>query len=304
MIKGYTYQLFAILLFLAFPLVIVSCGSDNPVPEEAEEILDENDVVDEFVSDFKLPNIDLNHWKVTLPIGSPTEVSPPEILDYGNNEVLKPFFYNDSVLGALVFYTYPENSTANSSYSRTELREQMEPGNNNVNWTFAQGGAMKGTLSVPEISKDDSGEFHRTIVMQIHGRLTNEQRDRIDAKDNNAPPILKIYWVDGKVRVKSKILKDESAVGDALLPVSAWGDDSGYTFKEYVGHNNFTLEVIASKGKLEVILNDQERWIKEDPSIAKWEVMENYFKAGNYLATTDNGSFARVKYFELTITHE
>ncbi|MDB2457153.1 polysaccharide lyase family 7 protein, partial [Flavobacteriaceae bacterium] len=39
-----------------------------------------------------LPNIDLSNWKVTLPIGNPTSVRPPEILDYANNETLKPFF--------------------------------------------------------------------------------------------------------------------------------------------------------------------------------------------------------------------
>lgn len=44
--------------------------------------------------------------------------------------------------------------------------------------------------------------------MQIHGRLTNAQRDLIGQKDNNAPPVFKIYWDNGKVRVKTKLLKD------------------------------------------------------------------------------------------------
>ena len=49
----------------------------------------------------KLPEIDLSKWKVTIPVGKPTEVAPPEILDYANNEVLKPYMYNDSARGAL-----------------------------------------------------------------------------------------------------------------------------------------------------------------------------------------------------------
>lgn len=251
----------------------------------------------------KLPNIDLSHWKVTLPIGKPDEVMPPEILDYANNDKLKPFMYNDSTEGALVFYTYPDASTANSSYSRTELREQMNPGDNNVNWTFAQGGRMKGTLSMGEISKDDAGNYHRAIIMQIHGRLTDQQRDLIGEDDNNAPPILKIYWVNGYVRVKSKELKNLNASEPEILYVDAWTDDDGYTFPDYVGFDKFTLEIIASEGKMKVILNGEKTLVYDDIHMQKWGVFENYFKAGNYLATKDNGSFAKVNYYELEVSH-
>ena len=97
--------------------------------------------------DYFLPKIDLNNWKVTLPIGKPSEIKPPAILDYPNLDMLKEFMYNDSTDGSLVFYTHPDASTRNSSYSRTELREQMVSGSNKTNWTFAQGGRMKGTLA-------------------------------------------------------------------------------------------------------------------------------------------------------------
>lgn len=252
---------------------------------------------------YNLPDIDLNNWKVTLPIGNPTEVSPPEILDYATNETLKPFMYNDSINGAIVFYTYPGASTTNSSYSRTELREQMIPGSNNTNWTFTQGGNMKGTLSMGEISKDANNDYHRTIIMQIHGRLTNEQRDLIGQKDNNAPPILKIYWVNGKVRVKTKVLKDINATTIEILETDAWGDDVGFTFPEYVGFDKFTLEVKVSEGRMEVILNNDVSILYEGIHMEKWGVFENYFKAGNYLVSKDSDAFSRVKYYELEIAH-
>lgn len=261
------------------------------------------EIVEEEEVTFKLPNIDLSHWKVTLPIGDPTEVEPPEILEYGTNETLKPFMYNDSVNGALVFYTYPGASTANSSYSRTELREQMDPGSNTTNWTFAQGGQMNGTLSMDEISKDSGGDYHRSIIMQIHGRLTDAQRNLIGEDDNNAPPILKIYWTDGKVRVKTKVLKDLNATETEMLYTDAWGDDDGHTFSEYVGFEKFKLEVKVSNGKMEVILNENESVVYDDVHIQKWGIFENYFKAGNYLSTLDEGSFARVKYYELEVKH-
>lgn len=253
--------------------------------------------------DYFLPHIDLSNWKVTLPVGNPSEVEPPEILDYATNSLLQPYMYNDSADASLVFYTLPGASTRNSSYSRTELREQMVPGSNSTNWTFAQGGRLKGTLSVPEVSTDDSGKPHRIIIMQIHGRLTNEQRDRIGEDDNNAPPVLKIYWQDGRVRVKTKQLKDVNTTEPEILKTDAWTDDDGHYFEENVSTGKFTLEVIASDGRLEVILNESESVVYDDVHMQKWGVFENYFKAGNYLQTKEEGSFSKVKYYALEVSH-
>lgn len=256
---------------------------------------------------YKLPDIDLSHWKVTTPSGDgkkPLEVAPPEIMDYATNEDLKPHMYNDSTNGALVFYAYPSQATTrNTKYSRSELREQMEPGNNNVNWTFAQGGRMKGKLEIEEVSKNEKGKYHKIIIMQIHGRLTNEQRDLIGQDDNNAPPILKIYWQDGKVRVKTKVLKNPSANDLEILHEDAWGDDNGYTFKEKVEFNRFTLEVTVTDGKMVVCLNNNEYAVYDDVNIRRWGVFENYFKAGNYFQSRDEGSYAKVNYFDLEVWH-
>ena len=256
----------------------------------------------------KLPDIDLSHWKVTIPEGNgkggAISVAPPEILDYATNEMLTPFMYNDSTSGALVFHAYPSNATtANTKYSRSELREQMEPGNDNVNWTFAQGGKLKATIAMDEVSRDKKGKYHKVIVLQIHGRLTNEQRDLIGQKDNNAPPILKVYWQNGKIRVKTKVLKYADVSSEGILYKEAWGDDKGRTFEEEVGFGKFDIEVKVSAGKLVVSLNNNEFAVYENNSIKRWSVFENYFKAGNYLQTRDEGAFAKVKFFGLEVTH-
>lgn len=257
---------------------------------------------------YKLPKVDLSHWSVTIPEinknGSATSVEPPAILNYAKDERLIPYMYNDSTSGTLVFYAYPsEATTANTKYSRTELREQMVPGDNDTNWTFAQGGIMKGKLAMGEVSKDSKGKFHKVIIMQIHGRLTNEQRDLIGQKDNNAPPMLKIYWQDGKIRVKTKVLKFLEATDQQLLHEEVWGDDEGYTFEEEVGFRKFTLEVKVSEGKMVVILNNHSFKVYENIHMKKWGVFENYFKAGNYFQSRDEGAFARVKYYELSVSH-
>ncbi|MEP3389114.1 MAG: polysaccharide lyase family 7 protein [Reichenbachiella sp.] len=252
---------------------------------------------------YQLPNIDLSHWKVTLPIGKPLEVSPPEILDYANNELLKPYMYNDSTDGSLVFFATPGATTRNTKYSRCELREQMKPGENSVNWTFEQGGRLKGTLAVVDISKQSNGKFDRTIVMQIHGRLTNEQREFIGQKDNNAPPILKIYWDKGYIRVKTKVLKDLTADDKQILSKEAWGDDPGYNFPLKVGNDPFTLEVLVSQGRMEVILNEKYAKVYQNVHMRRWGIFENYFKAGNYLQSKDPAAFAKVKYYNLEVDH-
>jgi hypothetical protein len=256
----------------------------------------------------KLPNIDLSHWKVTLPVnndkGKPYEIEPPEILNFAKMEIAKPYMYIDSTRGAIVFHAMPTNSkTKNTKYTRSELREQMVPGENNVNWTFKQGAYMKGKLAMEASTKDSDGKYHKTIIMQIHGRLTNEQRDLIGEDDNNAPPMLKIYWDNGKIRVKTKELKNINATEPEILFEDAWGDDEGFNFKQEVGFRKFTLEVKISDGKMVVILNKNEYKVYENVHIRKWGVFENYFKAGNYFQTRDEGAFSKVRYYELEVSH-
>lgn len=301
-----------LILVITATLFFRSCARNSEsseVPEESEEeqIQEEQTTPEEADdSSYTLPDIDLNNWKVTLPIsenGRPIEVEPPEILNYATNEVLRPFMYNDSINGALVFYTYPGATTPNSSYSRTELREQMNPGSNNTNWTFKEGGQMKGTLSLDSISRDRDGDYHRTMVMQIHGRLTNEQRDLIGENDNNAPPMLKIYWQDGHIRVVTKALKDTSVSDTELLYTSAWEDGESHIFSDKVNFEKFSLEIKASEGKIEVVLNETESKVFDGVHMDKWGVFENYFKAGNYLQTREEGAFATVNYYDLVVTH-
>ena len=255
----------------------------------------------------KLPTIDLSHWKVTTPAldgSKPLEVSPPEILDYATNEALKPYMYNDSLRGAIVFHAFPSQSTTrNTKYSRSELREQMVPSENNVNWTFKQGGYMKGKLSMKEVTRDADGKYHRVIIMQIHGRLTNEQRDLIGEDDNNAPPMLKIYWDNGKIRVKTKVLKNLNCTYEEMLHEEAWGNDDGFNFEQEVGFRKFTLEVKVTEGKLVVVLNKNEFKVYKNIHMQKWDIFENYFKAGNYFQTRDDGAYAKVNYYELEIKH-
>lgn len=255
-------------------------------------------------------SIDLSHWSITVPgedpakPGKPVDVGFPEIVDYATNPILNKWMYNDIKDKSIVFYAKPTGiTTANSSFSRSELRETMNPKDKNSNWTFAQGGKFKATYAIEEVSKEANGKYSKIIIAQIHGRLTNAQRDLIGQKDNNAPPMLKIYWDNGKIRVKTKVLKDVNASETAILGVDAWTDDEGKNFKEKVDFDKFTLEVKVSDGRMEVTLNGDETFVYNDINIRKWGIFENYFKAGNYFQSKNANTFAKVKIYAIEVSH-
>lgn len=257
-------------------------------------------------------DINFSNWKVTLPVdeddnGRPDEYQPNELLNLGyqNIDAVKPFMYDDTEDASLVFYAYPESTTPNSSYSRTELRELINPSNSRENWSLQEGGEMTGRLKIQEVSNnasESSFDFHRIIVIQIHGVISQEDMDIHGFSSNNGPPLIKIYWKDGYVWSHKKSLVNESTSGDDLLTTSSsvWTDIK--VNLGYVGYDAFDFRITASDAKIEVQLNEDEPNVYEDISLDKWP-FENYFKAGNYLITTDEGAFSYLKYYNLYITH-
>jgi len=61
--------------------------------------------------------------------------------------------------------------------------------------------------------------------------------------------MLKTYWDNGKVRVKTKVLNDLSASETEILHDDDWCNDDGFNLKQVVGFRKFTLEVEVSDGK-------------------------------------------------------
>lgn len=255
--------------------------------------------------------IDFSNWKLTLPVdennnGSPDEYQPSELVEYGYQTLaaVKPFMYDDIADKSIVFYTYPDVSTTNSSYSRTELRELINPDSSKENWTLLEGGTMSGRLKIESISEDNesSYQYHRVIVMQIHGIISEEDMAIHGFSSNNGPPLLKMYWKDGQLWAHKKTLVDEGTQGDALLDTTSdtWTDivhNLGY-----VGYEQFSFKITATDAKLALQLNDDEPFIFQDISLEKWP-FENYFKAGNYLVSTHTEAKSYIKYYSLIVNH-
>ena len=270
-----------------------------------------SDPIDDTPVEVVLADIDFSNWKLTLPIdennnGSPDEYQPDVLknLGYQTLESILPYMYDDIEDSSIVFYTFPDVSTTNSSYSRTELRELINPSNARDNWTLLEGGEMVGRLKVESVSENqESGDdYHKVIVMQIHGIISEEDMDLHGFSSNNGPPLIKIYWKDGYVWCHKKSLIDESTEGNALLETSnnTWTDIK--VNLGYAGFEVFDFRITATDARLEVQLNQDTPFVYEDISLDKWPY-ENYFKAGNYLTSTNSDAFSYVKYYELSISH-
>lgn len=52
-----------------------------------------------------------------------------------------------------------------------------------------------------------------------------------------------------------------------------------------------------------VVLNNSEYAVYDDANMKRWGIFENYFKAGNYFQSRDEGSFAKVSFYELVVEH-
>lgn len=286
--------------------------------DSGDEIDDDVVIIDDETEEEELPeetisyaNIDFSTWKVTLPVdennnGRPDEYQPSQLINFGYQslDAVQPYMYDDTSDASIVFYTFPDVSTTNSSYSRTELRELINPANSKENWSLLEAGEMTGRLKVEDVSEDNesNGDYHKVIVMQIHGIISEDDMDTHGFSSNNGPPLIKIYWKDGYIWSHKKSLIDENTEGDDLLDTSSntWSDIKHNL--GYVGFSQFDFRITASDARIEVQLNDDDPLIYEDVSLSKWPY-ENYFKAGNYLNSTDDNAFALVKYYNLQVIH-
>ncbi|MFD2917205.1 polysaccharide lyase family 7 protein [Psychroserpens luteus] len=291
-------------------IIFIGCSGDESSISNGviDEVID-NEETEENNSSYA--NINFANWKVTLPVdesnnGSPDEYQPSQLINLGYQtlEPVMPYMYDDVSDVSLIFYAFPDISTTNSSYSRTELRELINTNNSSENWTLLEGGEMIGRLKVDAVSEniESSDDYHKVIIMQIHGIISEEDMDTHGFSSNNGPPLIKIYWKDGYVWSHKKSLIDETTNGDDLLDTSSntWADIK--VNLGYVGNNPFYFRITASDAKIELQLNTDMPYIYEDISLDKWPY-ENYFKAGNYLTTTDVGGFSYVKYYSLSVTH-
>lgn len=245
--------------------------------------------------------IDLWHWKLELPTGY--KASDWKLSNFQKDRFARPFFYLDSLDSAIVMKAYPAKGTSKSKYTRNTLREQIQAGSSDVNWTMKEGAVLEADFKVAQMSKGKNGKYHRTVLFQIDGRTNKKQTEQLGLAKPASMPMVKIYWQDERLRIKRKVLKDETLVGDDLLLKSSWKEAETTIYaKEKVGFEKAHIRIEVKKGKILIQVNEDKPIVFRDLSVSQW-YFENYFTVGNYLQTKDEGCLSIVKFYSLSVTH-
>jgi hypothetical protein len=237
-------------------------------------------------------NFDLTHWKLTLPTSS--EVMPWVL---SNGWTQASVFYTHPLSGGMVFRC-PNiaSTTANSNYSRTELREMLDPASSahddSNNWTTAIGGRMKARLKVDRVSTTgESGKVGRVIVGQIHGEEHEPVRLYFHKKPGEAKGRIYIgsETAGGSNSFSTDIVKNTNGDGIAL------GELFSYviTLKD----TRLQVDILRNQG---AVVNTYIKYID-----AGYRGQNLYFKAGVYNQnnTGTTSDYAQATFYSLTHTH-
>lgn len=240
--------------------------------------------------------VDLSRWKLELPSGY--KASDWKLSNFQKDRFAKPFFYLDSLDGALVMEAYPVDGKSKSKYTRNSLREQKDDGTD-ANWTMKEGAELVAEFQVQKMSKESGDKYHRTILFQVSGKTSAKQTAKLGLEKPTNIPYLKIFWQNERLKIVRRVLKNESTYGDVLYSKSSWEEESEYA-KVDVGFKRTTIKIKLDKGRIDIRINDERPIIFRDASIRQW-YFENYFTVGNYLQSKDNGAHAIVKYYQLEV---
>ncbi len=206
-------------------------------------------------------NFNLNNWYIQFPTengsltcsaGSVDSATTAQLIDGYTNA---PYFYTGTD-GAMVFWA-PINGALTSGSPggpRSELREEISPGDTSVNWipygTHILNAQCK-VLQVPPSSEE-------VIIGQIH------------AESGGGLPTLKIYYDNGKVYGQVK--------------TNSTDDGSEYDFPSVsVGlSNSITYEIELVNGLVTVAINSKTNSYNIFQSDPNYTNVTQYFKAGDY----------------------
>lgn len=239
-------------------------------------------------------NFDLANWKLTLPSGSEIQT---EVLAEGY--VRAGTFYTDARSGGMVFRC-PNlaGTTANSNYSRTELREMLSPwssaSSDANNWTPEKGGRMKARLKVDRVSTTgESNKVGRVIIGQIHGPSTEPARLYFHKLPGEAKG--RIYMAHettgGSTNWSTDIVSNKNGGGIALGEL--------FTYVIALKGTRLQIDVIKGTGTSAVTYT----YIRQIDSNYLGDNM--YFKAGVYNQNNTGTStdYVQATFHSLTHTH-
>lgn len=213
--------------------------------------------------------LDLQNWKLTLPVetphdGNPDEIPQPELAHFS----IDPYFTLTKASDGVVFQANAGGATTRgSSYPRSELREMTNGGADLASWSTTSGTHR---MTLREAITHVTPVKPHVVAGQIH-----------DANDD----VIMIRLEDSRLFVESN------------------GDEAALLDPSYALGTVFTVQITASHGRIQVSYNgDSKANLEQNASGC-------YFKAGCYTQSNiDRGdaadAYAQVVIYDLEVTHQ
>jgi len=250
-------------------------------------------------------NFDLSHWSLQLPTingvltgtaGNVDTLSPSQLTAGATNA----YFYTGPD-GAMTFWAPDDGSTTSgSTHPRSELREELSPGDTSVNWTLYGTHVMTATCVVSNVPSDTG----KVCIGQIH---EPNNKPNGSASANNEQMIM--FDLPGK-KIYANINLDgnlSSSFSQTLI--------SGSSSVALGKPVNYTMSVV--NGVLRIVINNvTNSWNLFSGTNISGHIAQNwdaasgntvYFKAGDYNQTGDacgcSTDGAKVAFYSLTLYH-
>jgi len=223
--------------------------------------------------------IDLSHWKLTLPVqasenggSGPLEISASQL----TAGYIHADYFHFNPEGAMVFWCPVSGATTkNTEYARTELREVLDPTDDNVCWAAAGTHVLIARCRVSEVPSSQ-----KVIIGQIHGY------------SGSAKPLIKLQFFKGRVEA---LVKENAAKGKDLK----------LTFPDVGLDKDFDYEIKLQDGLLSVTVNGATQTVNVFEKDPEWAKQFLYFKAGAYVQDNEGTASegARVLFSKLNVNH-
>lgn len=246
-------------------------------------------------------------------------------IDLARGEIDERYFYTAEDGGMVFKATVSGGKTsANTSFTRTELREMMRRGDSSIdthtkpepnknNWVFSSApisaqrkaggvdGRLYATLAVNHVTTSgDAGQVGRVIVGQIHAK--DDEPIRLYYRKlpgNERGSIYAAHEISGSDDVWYELIGSSAR--------SAPNPENGIALGQ-----KFSYEILAEGNNLRVTILDEQGEVMAqtniDMSESGYDVADDYmyFKAGVYNQnnTGDPQDFVQATFYELEVSHD
>ncbi|HWN95323.1 MAG TPA: polysaccharide lyase family 7 protein, partial [Methylomirabilota bacterium] len=216
-------------------------------------------------------NFDLSHWYLGIPTSSAGSVPAANLMAGYTSS----WFFTGAD-GAMVFWApVTGGTTPGSSYPRSELREQINPPDNSVNWRPQGTHLMDAQCRVRILPSTG-----KIIIGQIHSYL------------DDARPLLKFVFDNGTIDAQVKESPNDAA-------------DLHFYFPDVPLNSLITYRILFTEGLLSMTINGVTRSVDVYDLDPEWEDQTFYFKAGAYVQDNEGNSSegGRVDFYQLSASH-